>query len=369
MQVELTLVQPRALLRQMRMQAPTKYFSQFSGDGQISITDNQVEWNPPKHGGTLSWSVTLNRLKSGDGYDAYMNQEWALFRASDIIPPATTRTRKGATSKTSLAFSLPPGWSAVTQYYRRNHKFRVNNPKRRYDRPTGWILLGEIGVRTEIISGIKVKIAAPKNQGVRRMDMLALLAWTLPEITRLFAEPPSRLTIISAGDPMWRGGLSAPSSLFIHASLPLLSENGTSVLLHEVVHSGMSASAMPGADWIIEGLAEYYSLQVLLRSGTISQHRFEKALETLAAWGDATESLCSNRASGAITAKATLLMHRLNTELDTNTDGRYNLDDVLNALAQKQQKISLEDLQTTVTQFLGAESATLRRAELVGCEP
>lgn len=366
-QVQLTLVQSRSLLRQMRMQAPAKYFSQFSGDGQISVRDDQVEWRPPKRGGTLSWSVALNRLKSGDSYKAYITHDWALFRGSDIIPPATTRTLKGAASRTSLAFSLPVGWSAVTQYYGRQHKFRVRNPERRFDRPTGWILLGEMGVRTEIIAGIKVKIAAPKNHGTRRLDMLALLAWTLPEITRLFTDPPSRLTIISAGNPMWRGGLSAPASLFIHASLPLLSENGTSVLLHEIVHSGMRASAGPGADWIIEGLAEYYSLQVLLRSGTISQHRFDQALGDLAAWGEDAESLCSNNASGAITAKATLLMYRLDTELETKTGGKYNLDDVMNALIQKQQKITLEDLKTTVTRFLAAESDIISRAELSSC--
>lgn len=368
-QVDLTLVQSRSLLRQMRMQAPAKHFSQFSGDGQISVQDNWLEWIPPKRGGTLSWSVALNHLKSGYSYDAFMTRDWALFRASDIIPPATTRTLKGAASRTSLAFSLPANWSAVTQYYGRNNRFRVNNPERRFDRPTGWILLGEIGVRAEKIAGIKVKIAAPKNHGARRLDMLALLAWTLPEITRLFAEPPTRLTIISAKTPMWRGGLSAPSSLFIHASLPLISENGTSTLLHEVVHSAMSASAAPGADWIIEGLAEYYSLQVLLRSGTISQHRFDKALASLASWAEDAGNLCSDKASGAITAKATLLMHEFDTELETRTGGKYNLDDVMNALVRTQQRIRFEDLKTSVEQFLGTESEIFRRPELTNCAP
>ena len=66
--------------------------------------------------------------------------------------------------------------------------------------------------------------------------MLALLNWNLPELARAVPNLPRRLTVISAGDPMWRGGLSAPQSIFIHAERPLISENGTSTLMHEIMH-------------------------------------------------------------------------------------------------------------------------------------
>src|SRR5690606_21947056 len=134
--------------------------------------------------------------------------------------------------------------------------------------PTGWIVLGHLGVRYDTISGIRTKVAGPVNQGVRRMDMLALLRWTLPELLRILPDFPHRLTIVSAGDPMWRGALSAPQSLYLHAERPLISENGTSTLLHEVVHVGLGVGAGHGADWVVEGLAEYYSLEMLRRSGT-----------------------------------------------------------------------------------------------------
>ena len=70
---------------------------------------------------------------------------------------------------------------------------------------------------------------------------------------------------------MWRGALSAPQSLYVHAERPLLSGNATSTLLHEIVHIGLGLADERGADWIVEGLAEYYSLEVLRRSGTISE--------------------------------------------------------------------------------------------------
>ena len=135
------------------------------------------------------------------------------------------------------------------------------------------------------------------------MDILAFLAWNLPEAARLFPSFPSRLTVVSANEPMWRGGLSAPSSLFIQASLPLLSENGTSTLLHELMHIGIGNSAGHNADWIVEGMAEYYSLKLLYRSGTISKRRFEKSLAALEKWGREAADLCVGKASGAVDAR------------------------------------------------------------------
>jgi hypothetical protein len=367
MQVELTLGQSRPLLLEMRMRAAADYFSEFAGDGQISVQDGKVVWVPPAQGGVLSWSVKPNRLKSGNRYDAYMSDTWAVLRASDIIPPAATRTVRHATSNTSLSFGLPAGWSSATQYAGRNHRYRIDNPARRFDRPTGWILLGQIGTRTEEIAGVKVKIAAPKMHAVRRMDMLALLAWTLPDATRLFSDFPSRLTIISANEPMWRGGLSAPSSLFIHASLPLLSENATSTLLHEIVHIGMRASAGDGADWIIEGMAEFYGLQLLLRSSTITEKRYRHALSQLKAWGDDVPTLCNERSSGPITARATILMQDLDMEIRKSTDQEHNLDDVMNVLSHQDQKITIDDLVRAVAGFMPTDSTVLAAAALDNC--
>ena len=354
--------QSSRLLLEVNMRVPAAYFSEFEGDGRISVEDDRLTWRVPGQGGKLSWSVAPARLKSKNQYDAYMAEDWALFRASDIIPPARTRTTSGATSKTSLSFSLPSGWSSATQYAGQHHRYPVNNPKRRFDRPTGWILLGKIGTRTENISGIHVKVAAPKNHGVRRMDMLALLGWTLPEATRLFDEFPPRLTIFSAKSPMWRGGLSAPASLYIHASRPLLSENGTSTLLHEIVHIGMAASAEYGADWIVEGMAEYYGLQLLLRSGTITQNRYARALSQLGDWGADQELGCNGKANGAVTARATVLMHELDRELRKKTRKEHNLDDVMNVLARQEQKISISNFESIVNRHLGQKSEILNEA-------
>ncbi len=71
---------------------------------------------------------------------------------------------------------------------------------------------------------------------------------------------------------MWLGALSAPNSIFVHASRPLISENGTSTIVHEIVHVLLMDLKTPrDQDWIDEGLAEFLSLRALKDSGTISR--------------------------------------------------------------------------------------------------
>ena len=57
--------------------------------------------------------------------------------------------------------------------------------------------------------------------------LLAFLRWNLPALVDIFPDFPERVLVVSAGDPMWRGGLSGPGSLYIHAERPLISGNGT----------------------------------------------------------------------------------------------------------------------------------------------
>jgi len=365
--VEMRLKQSSALLREVRMRMPAGTFEVTGGDGHVVHDQGRLTWLPPPNGGTLRWRARIANRRSGDGYDAFMNADWAMFRASDIIPPAATRTRVGAHSTTTMAFKLPSGWSVVTEYARSNGKFVIRNPDRRYDRPTGWILMGEIGTRTDLVDGIRVTVAAPQGQDVRRMDMLALLRWTMPEVLRVFPDFPQRFTVVSARDPMWRGGLSAPASVFIHADRPLISENGTSTLLHEAAHVGLGLAAEPGYDWIVEGMAEYYSAQFLRRSGTISEARYKRTLTTLEGWGNEQDSLCGESSSGALTARAAVLFARLDDEIRAASDGAASLDDVTRALALGDKKINLQDLRALSRKLTGKDSNVLRQTLVSDC--
>jgi len=365
-EVTLNLSQHTSLLREMRMRPDARVFG-IEASGTLDIGNSEVRWRPPASGGSMSWHVNINHRRNGAGYDAWLGVDWGMFRAEDIIPRARTRTLKNAHSETWLRFRLANRWSAITQYFAADGKSRIDNPERRFDQPSGWIVFGELGVRRETIAGMRVAVAGPINHSVRRMDTLALLNWTMPELARLLPELPRRLTIVSAGDPMWRGGLSAPQSLFLHADRPLISENATSTLLHEVMHLSLALKVDVGYDWIVEGLAEYYSLQLLLRSGTISDARYTLARKELKEWATTATSLCRRASSGATTALAVGVFAALDSEIRESSTGDANLDDVVRELAGVADIINLNVLEEIVTRISGAKSDTLHIDKLPGC--
>lgn len=366
-EMELELRQPQHLLREVFFRVDESRFTEFSGDGIVSQDQDVLRWSPPPGGGILRWQATLNSRRNDNGYDAWLGEHWGIFRAEDIIPRAATRTLKGATSVTTLSFELPPGWSAVTEYAENDGIFGIQKSSRRFKQPTGWIAIGELGVRRDQIAGVRVAIAAPVDNGVRRLDMLALLNWTLPELARIVPDLPARLTVISAGKPMWRGGLSAPASLFIHADRPMISENGTSTLLHEVMHISLGLRAADGNDWIIEGLAEYYTLELLRRSGTLSKLRHERARAAQKEWSESSATLCGRSSTGATTAHAVAVFIDLDQELRKASDGKRNLDDVVSMLRSAKSDIDVNVLTESASTVMGKNPDALHIDKLPGC--
>jgi hypothetical protein len=365
-EVTLRLAQSRALLREMRFSMDSR-LAGIAGDGELLAEAGQITWRPPAAGGELRWRVEVAHRRNGDGFDAWLGPEWALFRAEDIVPRAATRTLKGAQSETWLGFALPKGWSVVTEYYDDQGRFRVDKPGRRFDQPSGWVVMGDLGVRRETIAGSRVAVAAPVGESVRRMDILAFMQWTLPELARVVPELPHRLTIVSAGEPMWRGGLSGPQSLYIHADRPLISENATSTLLHELLHVSLGFTAKSGYDWILEGLAEYYSLELLRRSGSISARRHELAMADLTEWSGQADRLCAPASTGAGTALAVTLFAALDREIREHSDDAAGLDDVVHGLWGMRTDLDLASLNSAAEQVAGAKLETMRIDRLPGC--
>jgi len=354
--------------REMRFHArPDRYFD-FEADGALAIRDGEIVWNPPRSGGSLRYRVRVPHQRKSGGYDAFVTDHWALFRGDDVFPSAVTRALVGSRSDARLELGLPKGWSAVTPYLSGDDgtTFDIANPQRRFDRPTGWILAGELGVRRGRIADRRVAIAAPLDQGLRRMDIMAFLRWTLPGVVNVFPSMDSRLVIVGAGDPMWRGGLSGPGSMFIHADRPLISENGTSTLLHELVHVAMAAAGSEHDDWLVEGLAEYYSIKILHTSGTMSARRRHLSLAELADWGANVDDLFVRNSSGEITARATTLLAALDHWLLQQTAAAGGLDAVVAKLIDNGGRYNYRELCIATRQILGAPVPMLDPSQVPG---
>ncbi len=166
---------------------------------------------------------------------------------------------------------------------------------------------------------------------------------------------------------MWTGGLSAPASLYVHAERPLISENATSTILHELVHTAFSIRGAQGADWIAEGLAEYYSLELLKRGGAISARRHATAISEQANWAEEADALCASASTGATTALAVTIFRGLNQEIRDKTGGAKNLDDLLLEVVALQAPVKLSKLRKIAAELIGESSDALHSDKLPGC--
>ncbi len=349
--------QSTALLRVVDLAAPESQYSHFSGDGKIERQHDRLLWTVPASGGKLTYQVKIDHRK-GAAYDARITDSWAIVRLDDLFPAARIRSLKGARSDSSLSLKGPAGWTFESRYGAVRKPLQFSTAGRNFDRPTGWLAAGKLGIRRDLIRGKRVALAGPLNQGMRRLDTLAFLRWTVPRLIKIFDDFPDRLLIVGARDDMWRGGLSGPGSLYLHTERPLISENATSTLLHELVHIA-TGSARQRDDWLIEGLAEYYSLEILRRSGGISQKRFDQTMQKLADWADREDGQLRSPSSGANTARAVLLLWNLAEELKQNEVG--NLDQLVQELAGSE-NMTGQHLLLLTEAALGGRSSLLRKA-------
>jgi len=339
-------------------------YSDFKADGQwTQDTPEQGIWKPAKGKSTLNYRVKINHERSAGRFDARMTEDWALLRGDDLVPPVKLRQQDKTELVSRLQFDLPKDWKSVETGWPRvgKNRFRIDNSQRKFDRPTGWIVAGKIGTRRAKLGETDVAISAPVGEGMRRMDVMTLLTFIWPHAQEVFPRDPAKLLIVGAGDPMWRGGLSAANSYYMHSDRPLVSENGTSSLVHELVHVFSRIRARDRSDWITEGLAEYYAIELMRRAGGLSEERYQKIREQLIGWSKPVKSLRTNNSSGPVTARAVLLLQELDREIRQATKGTTqprSLDDVTRGL-MRLDKASTKDFIEISENVMGGASKVL----------
>lgn len=347
------------------LRVDSRRHKKFTSTDPLQVEPSHVTWQPHGHAARLHYQFVVDHQRSPDHYDSRMTADWAIFRAEKMVPRASVTARRSLHSRVTLEFQLPQGWAVATPYGSVGElRYTIDDPKRRFDQPAGWMLAGKIGSRNEKIADVRVVVAAPIGDSARRQDTLTFLKFTLPRIQEVFPNLPPRLLIVSAGDPMWRGGLSGPASLFVHSDRPLISENRTSTLLHELVHIALGIRGDEESDWIVEGLAEFYSLEALRRSGSISAQRHKEAVRRLAQWAKRSTTLFGKSSTGATTARAVIALRAADAEIRTATGGKASLDDVARKLASEGGTVSLVRLQKTAQEIAGRPLHSLDREQL-----
>jgi len=354
------------LLKHVRFSNERGIYSNIHANGKLTLKNKQVIWDLPSGSSQLSFFVKLTHERDPGKYDGRVTKDWAIFRGDDLIPPVYVDTGDvmGSYSNATLEVVLPEGWDSIETGWPRKsgNIFTIDNPERRFDRPTGWMIAGNVGTRRATVSKTSIAVSAPKGENFKRMESLTFFNFVWPEVYSAFKKTPEKLLVVGAGDPMWRGGLSASNSLFLHADRPLVSENGTSPLLHELTHmvtriSGVSTTKT-NDDWIAEGLAEFYSFELLYRADGMTKARRNKIIKNLAKWGAEVKHLRASKSTGPVTARAVVLLDELDKEIRKRSDNKYDIDDVTRDLMEVR-KVSLDDLRKAVEKLIGSKIDTL----------
>ncbi|MNO95338.1 hypothetical protein D3C76_869760 [compost metagenome] len=191
------------------------------------------------------------------------------------------------------------------------------------------MLAGHLGSRRTRLGETEVTVASPRGQGMRRMDVLTLLTFVWPQVQAVFPRHPTKLLIVGANDPMWRGSLSAHESIYLNSRLPLVGENGRSPLVRELAQVFGRINDQQRSDWISEGFAEYYAIELVRRAGGMSDERYEDLHGKLVKDSQKVTSLRGEQINPAQVAKAVVLLQELDREIRLKTRNKRSLDDVL----------------------------------------
>ncbi|MGE8338484.1 hypothetical protein [Pseudomonas laurylsulfatiphila] len=333
-EVRLTLAQGSAVRSLDFDLGDGSHYSDFKADGQWQLTPGNAArgvWRPAADKASLTYRVNIDHGRKNGSFDTRMTPNWALMRGDDLVPAARLDQQDGIELVSRLEFELPGGWKSVETAWPRigQNKFRIDNPSRLFDRPTGWMLAGQLGSRRTRLGETEVTVASPLGQGMRRMDVLTLLTFVWPQVQALYPRHPGKLLIVGANDPMWRGSRSAHESIYLNSHLPLVSESGTSALVRELAQVFGRINGTKRSDWIGEGFAEYYAIELVRRAGGMSDERYESLHGKLVRTSQKVTTLRSDRVNPVQVARAVVLLQELDREIRLKTHNKRSLDDVL----------------------------------------
>ncbi len=347
-------------IRSLVLHAPPERFSKFRGSGRVEVEGDRVRWSPGGPYAHLEYDVGVDHARGSKGrYDSYAADGWILARARDLFPRTAVdwseRNGSGAPrSRARLIFHLPAGWTSATANPSAGENvYSIRDSGKAIDRVRGWMALGKLTQSHQEIDGIMVRVAQAPGSKLAAEDIFAFLGDTLPRLRQIIGRGPEELLIATAPDPMWHGGLSAQSSLFLHGDRPLRTPDKTSPILHELFHVLQPFSVGQDADWIAEGLAEFYSLELQQRAGLLNARGFTRGLRDFARFGAWNVDLRKQSDNAATNNSAPLVMYALDQRIQHATAGQKRLDDVVHLLCEEGGSVDTERFRRAAAKVAG----------------
>lgn len=336
LEVELTVAPGDARLSQVTFTIHDDWrghYSGWEGDGEVEVETGAVTWSPPRAGGSLRYRVELNHARDGGRPDSWITDHWAIFRLDRIVPRTRTRTTRGAESFTTFTFDLPPGWALHTAHPPEDAAYRVDMGQDRFQRPRGWVIAGDqLASRGVTLGERRLEVVGPSSLRRQVERVAAFMEEHGPALLEVFDRAPPRSLLICAPEGMWRGGLSGPWSLFLNVHVGLVQRDQTSTVLHEMVHVFTRGRSSRDGDWFVEGIPEFYTLEIRRRVGTLSEEGYRNALDDMRERSRNVRTLRVSDSSGDTTRRAVVVLAALDQQIREATGGAKSLDDVARGL-------------------------------------
>ena len=200
-QASLTITQDQHHLRHLNFYMPAEHFDNVVTNAPLKRDGDRVLVEVPAQGAQISWDVI--KLSGRTPNDAQIADNWALFKLEDVFPAAKSRSVVGAVSESTLNIRGPSEWHFETAYGPAADAALPLPKERNFNRPKGWLVAGELGIRRDTIADRRVAVAAPKGYNINRVELLSFLNWTLPEFVRAFPDLPERLLVAGAPAHLW----------------------------------------------------------------------------------------------------------------------------------------------------------------------
>jgi hypothetical protein len=346
-------------VKHLRLHFAADRLDRFQGTGTLQPIPGGLRWVPGGPYAHLTYRVHIDHGRGAhERYDSYAGPDWIVTRARDLFPRIAINCEPGreagVKSRARLIFRLPNGWHSAAPLARLGaDTYQLSEPGKMLDRPRGWFALGKMTIEHQEIAGTMVQVARAPGASLPAQEIFRFLDGTLPALQKLLNAAPETVLMVSAPDPMWHGGISGYRSFFIHAARPLRTPDKTSPYLHELFHVLQPYKPAADADWIEEGLAEFYSLELQRRAGLLDAAAYTRALGYFERFGLWNVDLTQQQDNAATNNSAPLVMYALDQRIQHVTAGKARLDDVVSRLAARGGEVDTSRFRRTVNAVSG----------------
>lgn len=207
---------------------------------------------------------------------ASVTPSFALLKAESVALPYAYEYREGFAfhNRSTVRLAPPPGWSAAGPWpQREDGAFDLADGA---VVPRGFVAFGPFHAwENHTLAGKRIQYVRLGAAAPFERDLPAFVERATPYFEAVYGPAGRDLLVVSAPDPMLRGGLGGMDSLYVHESADL------ATLAHEYAHVhqrfGPDETAGRSSVWLAEGDADWHGALAMHAAGFWTATRVDEA--------------------------------------------------------------------------------------------